>query len=59
MRAQLYLFNKSLTNKITEYKGKPFKFNEGAKIDPFVEDIKFSPDDRMIAYGCHGKSMYM
>lgn len=44
---------------LDEYTGKPYDFNKGQKIDPFIEDIKFSPDGKSIVYGCHGKSMYM
>ena len=58
-RAKLYLLNSELTKKLDEYTGKPYDFNKKERIDPWVEEIKFSPDNRMIAYGCHGKSMYM
>ena len=51
--------NPQLTKKYDEYKGKPYSFNQKEKKDPWVEEVKFSPDGRMIAYGCHGKSMYM
>lgn len=60
-RAQVFLYNIAKDQLVLrkEYTGKPFDFNKGAKIDPWVEDIKFSPNNQMLAYGCHGKSMYM
>jgi len=58
-RAKIYLFNKDLSAKYDEYTGKPYNFNKKEKIDPWVEDIKFSPNNQYIAYGCHGKSWYL
>lgn len=58
-RAKIYLYNHSLSTMLDSYEGKPYKENKDKKIDPFVEDIKFSPDCRMLAYGSHGQSLYM
>ena len=61
VRAKVYMYSFTKDNLMLrcEHTGKPYDFNKKEKNDPWVEEIKFSPDSRMIAYGCHGKSMFM
>lgn len=51
--AQIRLLNTSL-GEIETYSGVPAKKNKNGV--GFVEEIKFSPDSKMVVYGTHGQS---